>query len=77
MSTTSTTPATPRGPGSVSGAPALPAGFTDTFASRYVQAGDVRLHAVVGGQGPALLMVHGWQTTVIDVSESRAGVSPS
>jgi pimeloyl-ACP methyl ester carboxylesterase len=51
---------TPEGPGSVSSAPNLPAGFTDTFASRYVDAGDVRLHAVIGGEGPPLLLVHGW-----------------
>src|SRR5436309_13459759 len=51
---------TPQGPGSVSGAPNLPAGFTGTFTSRYVDAGDVRLHAVVGGEGPPLLLVHGW-----------------
>jgi pimeloyl-ACP methyl ester carboxylesterase len=50
----------PEGPGSVSGAPNLPAGFTDTFASRYVDTGDVRLHAVVGGDGPPLLLIHGW-----------------
>jgi pimeloyl-ACP methyl ester carboxylesterase len=28
--------------------------------SRYVDAGDVRLHAVVGGDGPPLLLIHGW-----------------
>jgi pimeloyl-ACP methyl ester carboxylesterase len=50
----------PQGPGSVSGAPNLPDGFTDTFQSRYVDAGDVRLHAVIGGDGPPLLLVHGW-----------------
>ena len=50
----------PEGPGSVSGAPNLPAGFTDTFTSRSVDAGDVRLHAVTGGEGPPLLLVHGW-----------------
>ena len=54
---------TPEGPGSVSGAPNLPAGFADTFESRYVQVGDVRLHAVVGGDGPPLLLVHGWPET--------------
>jgi pimeloyl-ACP methyl ester carboxylesterase len=54
---------TPEGPGSASGAPNLPPGFTDTFASRYVEAGDVRLHAVVGGEGPPLLLVHGWPET--------------
>jgi pimeloyl-ACP methyl ester carboxylesterase len=56
-------PATPEGPGSVSGAPNLPAGFTDTFTSRYVDTGDLRLHAVTGGEGPPLLLVHGWPQT--------------
>ena len=51
------------GPGSVSQAPQLPAGFTDTFTSRYVDAGEVRLHAVIGGDGPPLLLVHGWPET--------------
>jgi pimeloyl-ACP methyl ester carboxylesterase len=55
--------AIPEGPGSVSGAPNLPAGFTDTFESRYVDAGGVRLHAVIGGDGPPLLLVHGWPET--------------
>ncbi len=53
----------PEGPGSVTGAPDLPAGFADTFTSRYVDAGDVRLHAVVGGDGPPLLLMHGWPET--------------
>ncbi|HUC22572.1 MAG TPA: alpha/beta hydrolase [Streptosporangiaceae bacterium] len=51
---------TPEGPGSVSGAPNLPEGFADTFTSRYVDTGDLRLHAVTGGEGPPLLLVHGW-----------------
>lgn len=50
----------PEGPGSVAGAPNLPAGFADTFTSRFVDAGEVRLHAVIGGKGPPLLLVHGW-----------------
>ena len=54
---------TPEGPGSVSGAPNLPAGFTDTFTSRYIDRGDLRLHAVTGGDGPPLLLVHGWPQT--------------
>ena len=54
---------TPQGPGSVSGAPNLPAGFTGTFTSRYVDTGDLRLHAVTGGDGPPLLLVHGWPQT--------------
>jgi pimeloyl-ACP methyl ester carboxylesterase len=53
----------PQGSGSVSGAPNLPAGFADTFTSRYVDIGDLRLHAVVGGDGPPLLLVHGWPET--------------
>ncbi|MGN9809302.1 alpha/beta fold hydrolase [Micromonospora sp. BQ11] len=48
------------GRGSVSQAPQLPAGFTDTFTSLYVDAGGLRQHAVVGGDGPPLLLVHGW-----------------
>jgi pimeloyl-ACP methyl ester carboxylesterase len=56
-------PSPPTGSGSVAGAPNLPAGFADTFESRYVDAGDVRLHAVIGGDGPPLLLVHGWPET--------------
>jgi pimeloyl-ACP methyl ester carboxylesterase len=56
-------PSTPEGPGSVSQAPYLPSGFTKTFTSRYVNAGQVRLHAVIGGDGPPLLLVHGWPQT--------------
>jgi pimeloyl-ACP methyl ester carboxylesterase len=58
-----TSPATPEGPGSVSGAPNLPAGFTDTFTSRYVDTGELRLHVVTGGDGPPLMLVHGWPQT--------------
>jgi hypothetical protein len=50
---------TPEGPGSVSQAPQLPGGFTDTFTSRFLDIGEVRLHAVIGGEGPPLLLVHG------------------
>jgi pimeloyl-ACP methyl ester carboxylesterase len=55
--------AIPQGRGSVTGAPDLPAGFTDTFASRYIGAGELRLHAVTGGDGPPLLLIHGWPET--------------
>jgi len=30
------------------------------FTSRYVDTGELRLHAVTGGNGPPLLLVHGW-----------------
>jgi pimeloyl-ACP methyl ester carboxylesterase len=63
MSSSSTEARTPEGPGSVSGAPNLPAGFINTFTSRYVDTGELRLHAVIGGDGPPLLLVHGWPQT--------------
>ncbi len=63
MSAFSTRLPTPEGPGSVSGAPQLAEGFTDTFTSRYVDTGELRLHAVTGGDGPPLLLVHGWPQT--------------
>ena len=63
MSSSSAGPPAPEGPGSVSGAPGLPAGFTGTFTSRYVDAGGLRQHVVTGGDGPPLLLVHGWPET--------------
>jgi pimeloyl-ACP methyl ester carboxylesterase len=59
----SSAPVVPDGPLSVSGAPNLPAGFTDTFTSRFVETGEPRLHVVIGGDGPPLLLVHGWPET--------------
>src|SRR2546425_815235 len=53
----------PRAPGSVSGAPQLPTGLADTFTSRYVDIGGLRLHAVIGGKGRPLLLIHGWPQT--------------
>ena len=63
MSSSPSDPPVPEGPGSVSGAPNLPAGFTGTFASRYIDTGDLRQHVVTGGDGPPLLLVHGWPQT--------------
>jgi pimeloyl-ACP methyl ester carboxylesterase len=60
MTTSSTSLPAPEGAGSVSGAPHLPEGFTSTFTSRYIDTGQVRLHAVAGGDGPPLLLIHGW-----------------
>ena len=38
--------------GSVSQAPHFPEGFNDTFTGRYIDdTGEVRLHAVIGGDG--------------------------
>lgn len=41
-------------------APRLPSGFDKAFTSRMVDIGDLRLHAVIGGGGPPLLLIHGW-----------------
>jgi pimeloyl-ACP methyl ester carboxylesterase len=56
-------PGPQEGLGSVARAPNLPPGFTDTFTDRFVDAGGLRQHAVVGGDGPPLLLVHGWPQT--------------
>src|SRR6516165_8040803 len=63
MSASPTDPPIPEGPGSVSGAPNLPDGITATFTSRYIDTGGLRQHVVTGGQGPPLLLVHGWPQT--------------
>jgi pimeloyl-ACP methyl ester carboxylesterase len=50
--------------GTVPQPPRLPSGFWNTFTSRYINVGDgLRLHAVTGGDGPPLLLVHGWPET--------------
>jgi pimeloyl-ACP methyl ester carboxylesterase len=56
-------PSTPAGPGSVCDAPHLPDGFTGTFTSRYIDTGGLRQHVVSGGDGPPLLLMHGWPQT--------------
>ncbi|MCY1259845.1 Soluble epoxide hydrolase [compost metagenome] len=48
------------GYGSVHDVPQLAAGFTDVFESYLVPAGDLTLHAVIGGQGAPLLLLGGW-----------------
>ena len=60
MSSVSTQLPTVEGRGSVTGVPNLPDGFGDTFTSRLVDLGELQLHAVIGGEGPPLLLVHGW-----------------
>lgn len=46
--------------GSATGTPLLPPGFNDVFRSVFVDTDKVGLHAVIGGSGPALLLVCGW-----------------
>jgi pimeloyl-ACP methyl ester carboxylesterase len=48
------------GPGSVTQVPDLPSGFTEIFTSRIIETDGLRQHAVIGGNGPAVLLVHGW-----------------
>ena len=55
--------ASPDGPASVAGAPNLPDGFSGTFTSRYIDTGGLRQHVVTGGDGPPLLLLHGWPQT--------------
>lgn len=62
------TPAAATGPGrsvtdgfgTAKSAPRLPSGFSRTFRSTFVQANGIRQHVVVGGEGPPLLLIHGW-----------------
>jgi hypothetical protein len=52
MSAASTRLPPAEGLDSVTGAPHLPEGFTDTFTGRYIgDTGEVRLHALIGGNG--------------------------
>lgn len=46
--------------GTVADAPKVPRGFTSTFEDRYVEANGIRQHIAIGGNGPPLLLVHGW-----------------
>src|SRR6266567_2078479 len=61
MSSSSTAP---EDPGSVSGAPNPSAGFTDGLPSDlregYAEIGDQRLHYVEAGEGPLIVLLHGF-----------------
>ena len=46
----------PEGPGSASQLPNPLPGFT----SRFINANGLRQHVIIGGDGPPLLLVHGW-----------------
>ena len=63
MSVDSTSTGVPHGAGSTTAVPGLPTGFTDVFTSRWVDVDGLRLHAVVGGDGPPLLLLPGWPQT--------------
>lgn len=68
MSSSSTQLPIPEGPGSVSEAPNLPAGFTDTFTSRHIDTGELRQHAVIGRALAA------WEEPQLFPEELRAAV---
>jgi pimeloyl-ACP methyl ester carboxylesterase len=51
MSAASTQLPPAEGRGYVSQAPHLPQGFNDTFISRYIETGELRLHVVIRGDG--------------------------
>jgi pimeloyl-ACP methyl ester carboxylesterase len=60
-------PTAPQGPGPVTEASDLPAGFVDAFTRRsinvregYAELGDQRLHYVEAGEGPLVLLLHGF-----------------
>jgi pimeloyl-ACP methyl ester carboxylesterase len=40
--------------------PTLPQGFSEKFESYRVEANGITLHAVIGGEGPPLLLLAGW-----------------
>jgi pimeloyl-ACP methyl ester carboxylesterase len=65
VSTAGSPPLAPIGPGTAHGSPGLPDDFGEIFASRWVDLDldHVRLHAVVGGDGPPLLLLGGWPQT--------------
>ena len=46
--------------GSIYDVPYLPDGFLNIFDSVLIDVGEIRIHAVVGGNGPPLLLLCGW-----------------
>lgn len=58
MSDQSTVDAAPASGSAVEGLPG--------FDHRYGDAGDVRLHYVIGGAGPAVVLLHGWPFTWVE-----------
>ena len=46
--------------------PEGPVAGMEGFAHRYAELGDVGLHYVIGGSGPAVLLVHGWPFTWLE-----------
>ena len=55
-----TSPPDAQDTGSVATASGLSASFKKTFKDKFVTANGIRQHVVIGGDGPPLLLVHGW-----------------
>lgn len=49
--------------GTVSGVPQVPPRLSDTFRSVHIALPTLKLHAVIGGEGPPLLLLGGWPQT--------------
>ena len=76
MSSSPTPLPTPEGPGSVSGAPNLAAGFTDTFTSRYVDTGDAAPARGHRGRGAAAAAGPRLARDLVRVAPADAGPGP-
>jgi hypothetical protein len=63
MSAASTGLPTPDGHGSVAGAPNPPGGVHRHLHQPLRRHRGLRLHVGIGGEGPPLLLVHGWPAT--------------
>lgn len=64
-------------PDAVAHAPNLPPGFTQSFESRIIETGEVRLHAVIGGKGPPLLLRARLAAELVCLAAANAGFGRS
>jgi pimeloyl-ACP methyl ester carboxylesterase len=60
VNSSSTRQSAPEGPGSALGAPNLPLDDRTELREGYAEVGDVRLHYVEAGDGPLLVLLHGF-----------------
>jgi hypothetical protein len=51
--------------------------FREDVRQPYVDANGVRLHAVTGGSGRPLLLVHGWAADLVPMAAGDAGTGPT
>ena len=60
MNSSSTGQSAPQGPGPALGAPNLPLDDRTELREGYAEVGDVRLHYVEAGDGPLIVLLHGF-----------------